>query len=90
MPHSCTGTGCTSDPVVQWGRRSATDPDAVDAVYACGAHAIELDLAGHVHAPDCLAPNAPNHPACNCTPEPLVPIQVADATTLPTGWVLPS
>jgi len=63
------------------------------AVYACGQHAIGMDLAGHVHAATCTAPEAKQLPGCGCTPEP-VPVgngpTVQPTVTLSTGWVVPA
>ncbi|MFE9127108.1 hypothetical protein ACFYOF_17085 [Streptomyces sp. NPDC007148] len=47
-----------------------TAEDTEVAVYACGSHAITMDLASLVHASTCTAPNNENLPACDCTPEP--------------------
>lgn len=66
--------------------------DCVRAVHACGAHSIGLDLATHVHANTCTAPDAAHLPGCGCTPEPhpVAPAPVDGPTvTLSTGWVVP-
>ena len=55
-------------------------------VYACGTHAITLDLAAHIHQSTCSGPNAAALPACDCTPEPLPVPPVLDTTTLASGW----
>jgi hypothetical protein len=47
-----------------------TASDTALAVFACGPHAISMDLAALVHAADCLAPEPTVLPGCNCTPEP--------------------
>jgi hypothetical protein len=81
---------CTEPPVVQWRRRSADDPDATEPVFACGQHPISLDLAAHVHAPACSAPDPKALPGCDCTPEPLPqPEPITTTTVLPTGWTVP-
>lgn len=96
-------SACGSAAVVQWRRRptvaelaeltAAQVPDATRAVYACGAHAISVDLAAHVHAAECTAPDAKNLPGCDCTPEP-IPVVAAPmdqpTVTLPTGWTIPT
>ncbi|MFI1520654.1 hypothetical protein [Kitasatospora cineracea] len=69
-----------------------TSADYTRAVYACGRHALSLDLAAHVHAATCTAPGAAL-PGCDCTPEPLPgeqPPTTPDTVTLPTGWVVPA
>ncbi|MGW2936087.1 hypothetical protein ACWDA7_30515 [Streptomyces sp. NPDC001156] len=47
-----------------------TEQDTLIAVYACGPHAIAMDLAAVVHAADCTAPDPADLSGCNCTPEP--------------------
>ncbi|MFF7142229.1 hypothetical protein ACFZB5_13405 [Streptomyces nodosus] len=46
-----------------------TQKDILIAVFACGAHAISMDLAALVHAANCTAPDPAVLPGCNCTPE---------------------
>lgn len=61
-------------------------------VYACGRHALHLDLAAHIHQCSCAAPDPAALPGCACTPEPL-PAATDPGTptiTLPTGWTIPS
>lgn len=84
----CSAIGCTAVPLVQWQRRSATDPTSVEAVFGCGPHAITLDLAALVHAPTCTAPNPVNLPGCDCTPEPAPPPEpmLGAAQPLPDHW----
>lgn len=83
--------------LVHWSRRhtaaelAAIDPslytdDMRQLVYACGPHAISLDLAAHIHAAACSGPNAANLPGCDCTPEPIPVSDTPPTTTLPTGW----
>lgn len=62
------------------------------AVYACGGHAIDLDLAAHVHDATCAAPEPAALPSCRCTPEPiqLTPHPSAATVTLPTHWTIPT
>lgn len=90
MP-TCSRPGCGQDALVQWQRRSVETPEHTDAVYGCHDDAISLDLAAHVHAADCTAPDAAHLPGCDCTVEPLPepepdPVHV----TLPTGWTIPT
>ncbi|MGW2692321.1 hypothetical protein ACWC3Y_10720 [Streptomyces sp. NPDC001296] len=47
-----------------------TQQDVLIAVFACGGHAIGMDLAALVHGPDCTAPDPALLPGCNCIPEP--------------------
>jgi hypothetical protein len=70
---------------VQWRRRSGQD--TTDAVHACTPHAIGLELAAHVHAAGCTAPNT-QLPGCDCTPEPIPNRQPQQAETpeLPPTW----
>jgi hypothetical protein len=69
-----------------------TAADTVMAVYACAAHGLTLDLAAHIHAAGCTAPNTATLPNCDCTPEPLPVANPADGSdgppdgTMPTGW----
>lgn len=81
---------CGAPSAVQWRRRSATDPESTDAVYACAAHPILIDLAAQVHQPSCTAPDPAVVPACGCTPEPLPPPEPLSApvVTLPSGWTI--
>lgn len=76
---------CTDAAVVQWGRR--VDENTVGAVFSCLAHALTLELAAHVHAADCQAPNGP----CNCVREELPAPEslFSDVTTTPAGWTVP-
>jgi hypothetical protein len=68
-----------------------TAADSTRAVYACGQHSLTLDLAAHVHASTCTAPNNTLLPHCDCTPEPLpAPPAPPQMATLPTGWTLPA
>ncbi|MDH6116921.1 hypothetical protein ABH930_000340 [Kitasatospora sp. GAS204A] len=90
---ACGLGGCTNPVVVQWQRRVApADPEslpAVQAVFACTQHAMALDLASHVHAPACTAPDLAHLPGCNCTPEPLpTPPPAVQTVTLSTGWTV--
>lgn len=93
----CGRTACSATPVVHWSRRYTTAelaliPEALHTddmrqlVYACGTHAITLDLAAHIHAATCSGPNSAGLPTCDCTPEPLPVADMAAVTTLPTGW----
>jgi hypothetical protein len=78
--------------LVQWRRRSVENPDHIDAVFACGPHAITLDAAALVHQPTCPAPNPALLPDCGCTPEQpagAVTPPGQDVITLPTGWTVP-
>lgn len=60
------------------------------AVHSCGAHAITMSLAQHIHQAACSAPSEAL-PGCACTPEPLpVPPSAPSTVTLPTGWVVPA
>lgn len=91
-PPKCAA--CETTAQVQWQRRSATDADSIEAVYACGTHAISLGLAAQVHAATCTAPDPAALPGCGCTPEP-VPTpqpdpQTTTTVTLPTGWTVPA
>ncbi|WP_052390409.1 hypothetical protein [Streptomyces sp. NRRL B-24484] len=85
---------CGEPAAVQWRRRNVEDPNATDAVYACGPHAITLDAAALVHQADCPAPDPAVLPECGCSPEPApppTPVPGAEPTTaLPTGWVVPT
>ncbi|MFJ8006082.1 hypothetical protein [Streptomyces fagopyri] len=56
-------------------------------VYACGAHAISLEAAAHIHASACTAPNEADLPGCDCTPEvaPKEPLDVVPE--LPAHWI---
>jgi hypothetical protein len=91
-PPTCSA--CPEPALVQWRRRNVEDPDHIDAVYACGLHAITLDAAALVHRPDCPAPDPKLLPDCGCTPEPAPePESIpggGPTTTLPTGWVIPA
>jgi hypothetical protein len=84
---------CGAAAAVQWQRRSATNPDDVDAVFACLEHAISADLAARIHAPDCTAPDPAKLPACGCRVEP-VPVLSQPAAvqtmTTSTGWTVPA
>jgi len=70
-----------------------TAQDCTRAVYACPAHAINLELASHVHQSTCTAPNAAQLPACDCTPELIDPTPLATPMVatqiLATGWEIP-
>lgn len=58
-------------------------------VYACAAHGLTIDLAAHVHANTCTAPNPASLPHCDCTPESLPApeiVQAGSPTDLPIGW----
>ena len=84
-----TCAACPTPPTVQWRRRAATDPEHAEAVLACATHGITLELAAHVHAPTCTAPNPAHLPACDCTPEPLPPAEPftpAPPQNLPASW----
>lgn len=94
---ACGRTACTTPAVVHWTRRlTAAELGAVPAdqhnasmqlmVYACGPHAITLDLAAHVHQSGCSGPNSAALPTCDCSPEPLPAAAPPDTTTLTTGW----
>ncbi|MEV6833468.1 hypothetical protein AB0N17_02885 [Streptomyces sp. NPDC051133] len=65
-----------------------TAADTTIAVYACGSHAISMNLAALVHASSCTAPDPELLPRCNCTPEPPpAPAPVhTDALPLPDHW----
>jgi hypothetical protein len=65
-----------------------TGEDTLIAVFGCGPHAINMDLAALVHAANCTAPNVANLPSCNCTPEPAPPPQPmhTEAQPLPDHW----
>ncbi|MDI5965711.1 hypothetical protein [Streptantibioticus silvisoli] len=71
-----------------------TEDTVTVPVYACTVHAISMDLAAHVHESICTAPNPPDLPGCNCTPEPLPddpdPQDVTAATVLPDHWQPPN
>ncbi|WP_051811949.1 hypothetical protein [Kitasatospora sp. MBT63] len=89
--HPCALDGCPEAVLVQWQRR--IDEDSTAAVYACGRHALTLDLAAQVHAATCGAPDPKLLPECGCTPETLPPpieAPVLGTVTLPTGWTLPA
>lgn len=99
---ACARHGCGATPLVHWSRRHTPGELAAFApethtddmrhlVYACGQHAISIDLAAHVHAANCSGPNSAQLPQCDCTPEPLPP-GAADVptVTLPTGWQVPA
>lgn len=62
--------------------------DTAVSVYACAAHAIQIDLAAFVHSANCTAPNPDNLPNCDCTPEPIPADSVSPITedTLPASW----
>ncbi|GAA2137725.1 hypothetical protein GCM10009760_18440 [Kitasatospora kazusensis] len=80
---------CGLPPVVQWRRRSADDPTHTVTVLACAAHGITRDLAAHVHAATCTAPDPAHLPACGCTVEPIDPepaFPAAAPVALPSGW----
>lgn len=62
-----------------------TVADTTVSVYACGAHAISLDLAALVHAPECSAPNPDHLPNCDCVPESVSAVPV-EGDTLPASW----
>lgn len=67
----------------------ATDVDI--AVFACGDHAVHIDLAGRIHAADCSAPHPDHLPGCNCEPEPEPePLPEPAMVTLSTGWTIPA
>jgi hypothetical protein len=71
-----------------------TASDYVRAVFACGKHAIDLDLAARIHQASCATAEPGQLPDCGCTPEP-PPTPSPDpgsqpTTTLPTGWVVPA
>jgi hypothetical protein len=65
-----------------------TAAETTIAVFACGPHAISMDLAALVHAADCTAPDPALLPGCNCTPEPAPPPEPmhVDALPLPDHW----
>lgn len=92
MPDPWTCDACPELAAVQWLRRSATEPDATEPVYACIPHAISLDSAARVHRVGCTAPDPKTAPACSCTPEPLPEQEPepAPSVTLPTGWNIPA
>lgn len=86
-------SACPQPALVQWRRRNVEDPDHIDAVYACGQHAITLDAAALVHQPACPAPDVALLPTCGCTPEQpesVVTLPGQDVITLPTGWAIPA
>ncbi|MFI6117485.1 hypothetical protein [Kitasatospora sp. NPDC051164] len=84
----CAGAGCTNSPTVQWRRRSGQNADSTDAVHACNQHAIGLELAAHVHAAGCTAPDPAKLPGCGCAPEPIPNRQPQQPATpeLPPTW----
>lgn len=67
-------------------------PDTVMAVYACVAHSLTLELAAHIHASGCTAPNVATLPNCDCSPEPLPSNDESESDgsspdrVMPTGW----
>ena len=65
--------------------------DTTIAIFGCNTHAISMDLAARVHAPNCTAPDPAVLPGCNCTPEPLPPPEPmhAAALALPDHWQNP-
>ncbi len=65
-----------------------TAADTTIAVYACGPHAISMDLAALIHACGCTAPNLTNLPSCDCTPEPPPPADepISQPQPLPDHW----
>ncbi|MEV0090456.1 hypothetical protein [Streptomyces sp. NPDC050738] len=66
--------------------------DFVRPVYACGPHAITLDLATLVHQASCSAPAVADLPGCSCTPEALLTAAAApvlsSTAALPDHWVV--
>lgn len=65
--------------------------DSTVAVFACADHALDLELAAHIHAAECAAPHPDHMPACDCEPEPHPIPEAPPATvTLPTGWTVPA
>lgn len=95
-PPPCGHSGCALPAAVHWTRRLTAselaeipaeqqNPDMQLMVYACGPHAINLDLAAHIHQSSCSGPNAAALPTCDCVPEPL-PTDGSGTKTLPTGW----
>lgn len=62
--------------------------DTTIPVYACGLHAISMDLAALIHAGDCTAPDSTVLPGCNCTPElaPAPEPMHTDPQALPDHW----
>lgn len=46
-----------------------TADTTVVPVYACGPHAIDIELACRVHQATCTAPNPDHLPGCDCDPE---------------------
>lgn len=93
---------CGSTALVMWVRRptaeelaaippahggeSATASNTTVPVYACGSHAISLELAGLVHTAICSGPLSNGLPNCDCTPEP-APVSPPDPVpALPAGW----
>lgn len=66
-----------------------TEETTTIPVYACAAHAISIDLAARIHQNTCTAPNPPDLPGCDCTPEPLPDNPdptVVQQMTLPDHW----
>ncbi|WP_329140907.1 hypothetical protein [Streptomyces sp. NBC_00670] len=64
--------------------------ELTQTVYACGPHAITLDAAARIHLSSCTAPNEADLPGCDCTPEPLPPIEELPGEQpqqLPEHWV---
>ncbi|WP_329564655.1 hypothetical protein [Kitasatospora sp. NBC_01266] len=93
----CGHTACTTAAVAHWTRRlTAVELAAIPIeqhntgmqlmVYACGPHAITLDLAARIHQPGCSGPNAASLPTCDCTPELPATDTAPVTTTLATGW----
>jgi hypothetical protein len=81
---------CQAPAEVQWRRQNAANPTHLDAVYACGPHAIGLDAAAHIHQATCTAPDPARVPACSCTPTALPQDPAVGPTvTLTTGWIVP-
>jgi hypothetical protein len=66
----------------------STAADTCIAVFACGPHAISMDLAALIHAADCTAPDPAVLPGCNCTPEPAPAPEpmLSEAQALPDHW----
>lgn len=59
-------------------------------MYACGNHAIDMDLAARIHQKTCTAPNEIGQWGCDCTPEPLPeksePAADPEPSRLPAHW----
>lgn len=71
----------------QFGGEDATAANTTVAVYACGSHAISLELAGLIHGPLCSGPLCSALPNCDCTPEPVQEPEPEPVALLPDGWV---